>query len=147
MKTEAPLVKDMDDALALHEFLEKELRNPQVDFTNEPNLAVQTGYQSISQIIDEFDRAGRAILVANADQNFPETPGMKLYPDPIEAILLEREVNAELMIARRRLEQDQEEAKKNAEERGKKNEAELQRMKKIIQEAELEKTTQPTTEG
>lgn len=123
------------------ELHEQELRNQSSDFRGEQNLASQTGWQSITQIIEEFDRAGRAILVANADQNFPETPGLKLYPDPIEAMLLEREVNAEIMIARRRMEQDQEEAKNQAQERMKKNEKELERMKGIIQEAEASKTT------
>lgn len=117
-----------------------ELRNAQVDFRGEPNLATQTGYQSISQIMDEFDRAGRAILVANADQNFPETPGMKLYPDPIEAMILEREVNAELMIARKRLEEDQEAAREALKERSEKNGKELERLRGMVKEAEASKT-------
>jgi hypothetical protein len=122
------------------------LRNPQIDFTNVPNLAVQTGNKTITQIMEEFDRAGRAILVANADQNFPETPGLRLYPDPIEALILEREINAELLIARKRLQEDQEEARKQLEKRAATNEAELARIKAIAKEVQLPKTEQMPTE-
>lgn len=107
------------------------LRNPQVDFTGKPNLAVQTGNQSISQIMDEFDRAGRAILVANADQNFPETRGLRLYPDPLETKLMQTEINAELQIARKRVLEDQEQARKVLEKANEKNEVELKRLKSL----------------
>lgn len=125
--------------------LEAELRNPQVDFTNHPNLAVQTGNKTISQIIEEFDRAGRAIMVAEADANFPETPGLRLYPDPLETWLLENEVDAELQIARKRLLEDQENANKKAEENLTKAQKEAKRLRERL--AELENKQEPKTEA
>nr|WAE43761.1 MAG: hypothetical protein [Microviridae sp.] len=105
--------------------LEKELRNPQTDFTDEVNLAVQTGYKTIPQQIEDFERAGRAIMVANADEVYPEMPGLPAYPDPIEAKLLMTEINADLLIARKRVQEDQNQAAKAAADRHKKNEEEL----------------------
>lgn len=111
-------------------------RNPSINFQGIPNLTVQTGNQSIAQLIDEFDRAGRAIMVANADQNFPEVPGLRLYPDKIEAMILEREINAEILIARKRLEEDQEASKKKIEAANEKNAKELERLRAMVKEAE-----------
>lgn len=122
-----------EEALALHE---AEIRNPQIDFRGEKNLAVQTGYKTIAQEISDFERAGRAIMVANADAHYPEMAGLPAYPDPIEAELLRREVDAELLIARKRLLEDQEAAFKAAEDRARKNEEELTRIKAIQKDLE-----------
>lgn len=65
---------------------EQLLRNPSVDFTGHINLASQTGNKSIPQMIQEFERAGRAIMVAEADANFPETPGIPRLPRPRQKI-------------------------------------------------------------
>lgn len=105
------------------------LRNPQVDFSACVNLAVQTGYKSIAQQVEDFRRAGRAIQVARADASYPEMAGLPAYPDPIETELLRREVDADLLIARRQLMADQEAAQKAAEERAGKNAEELERIK------------------
>ncbi|WNK14317.1 MAG: hypothetical protein [Microvirus sp.] len=121
---------------------ERDLRNPHIDFTGLPNLAAQVGYKTIPQEIQDFERAGRAILVANADQNFPETAGLRAYPDPIEAKLLETEVNAQLLIARKRLAEDQEQSLKDAQERAKKNETELERIRAMAKPEGPEPTTE-----
>lgn len=120
-------------------------RNPSIDFSGIPNLATQTGAKSIPQMIEEFERAGRAIMVAEADANFPETPGMRLYPDPIEAILLEREVNAELMIARKRLAEDQEQARKNEQARLENNEKELKKIQASLEAGLTKVKNEPVT--
>lgn len=120
-------------------------RNPHIDFSHLPNLTTQTGNQSIPQIIEEFERAGRAILVANADQNFPEIEGLRLYPDKIEAMILEREVNAELLIARKRLEEDQEQARKQLEAREKKHSTELERLRQMVKDQEAKEAKETTT--
>ncbi|QXP08567.1 MAG: hypothetical protein [Arizlama microvirus] len=121
---------------------EKSLRNPHVDFTGLPNLASQVGWKTIPQEINDFEKAGRAIMVSNADANFPEVEGLPAYPDPIEARLLETEVNAQLLIARKRLAEDQEEAVKDAQRRAEKNQAELERIKAMAPPKPIEPTTE-----
>lgn len=128
----------------LKEFQEKELRNPQVDFTGEQNLAVQTGYLSIQQQMADFERAGQAIMVANSDRLIPELPGLPAYPDPIETILLQREVDAELLIARRRLLMQDELNLQAAKLKAEHNESELNRIKRAESEAaQANATTTP----
>lgn len=105
-----------------------ELRNPQVDFRGETNLAVQTGNKTIPQMIEDFRRAGRAIQVARADQVFPETEGLPLYPDKIETELLKREVKADLLIARKRVEEEQ---KAQQDQLNEKNQKKLEDLEKI----------------
>jgi len=128
-----PTAKEIDEINK-----EQILRNPSIDFTAVPNLATQTGAKTIPQLISEFERAGRAIMVSEADANFPETPGMRLYPDPIEAILLEREVDAELLIARRRLAEDQRQAETNAKAQAEKNQQQLERIQATVEAAKKE---------
>lgn len=121
---------------------EKALRNPQVEFDGQPNLAVQTGNKTISQIMDDFDRAGRAIQVARADGSMPEIKGLPAYPDPLETELLRREIDGELLVARKRLLEDQQKQVNAAIERAAKNEQELARIKLA---GEASKTAPETT--
>lgn len=113
----------------LAEEFEKDLRNPQVDFSGEQNLAVQTGNKSIAQQIEDFARAGRSILVAR--DNLQPIPGLPAYPDPIEAILLEREVRADILIARKKISEDQAAAQEQARIAAEKNAEELSRIKAL----------------
>lgn len=120
------------------ELIEEEelsLRNPQIECL-EPNVTVQTGNKSISQQMEDFVRAGRSIQVARADQVIPETPGMPAYPDPIETILLQREIDADLLIARKRLLEDQQRQIEAAGDKAKKNEQELARIKAAAETAD-----------
>lgn len=122
------------------EEIEIEMRNPQINFENVPNLAVQTGNKSIQETIADFERAGRAIMVANADENFPEVDGLPYAPDPLEAEILRREIDGEMLVARKRLAEDQERAMENSRAMAAKNEEELQRLR--IYEKEM-KEKQP----
>lgn len=112
---------------------EQILRNPSVDFTGLPNLAVQI-HKTIAQEVADMERAGRAIMIANADMYPPEVEGMPLYPDPIEAEILRREVNGELLIARKRYAEEQETAQRRAAEQQEKNNKELERYQKYVEE-------------
>lgn len=123
---------------------EELLRNPQVDFTGHKNLATQTGAKSVAAMIEDFRRAGQAIMVARADQVVPEMPGLPAYPDPIEVKLLQQEVDAELLIARKNLIENQNEQVKAFRAKAEKNERELERIQKAAKAVET--TTEPPEE-
>lgn len=124
---------------AMIEDQERELRNPYVDFTNSVNLAVQTGSRNIAQQVDDFQRAGRAILVSRANA-IPEIPGMPIYADPLEIELLRREVDGEILVARKRLEEDQQKAIEQAAQQATKNAEELKRIKDVKKAQGAEET-------
>lgn len=108
----------------------KELRNPYVDFGAAQNLTVQSGNKSIAQQVEDFARAGRAIMVSRANA-IPEIPGMPVYADHLEIELLRREVDGELLVARKRVEEDQKRALEAAKTKAAKNAQELQRIREV----------------
>lgn len=111
-------------------------RNPSTDFTGLPNMAAQTGWKTISEEIRDFEKAGRAIMIANHDRAGEPIDGLPAYPDPIEAKILEMEVNADIIIARKRLAEDQAREAQALAERQEFNNKELERYRLLEQQAQ-----------
>ena len=77
-------------------------------------------------------------MVARTDQTYPEMPGLPAYPDPVETELLRREVDADLLIARKNVIERQKQAEEAAKNRGQKAEEDLKKIQAAEKTVQLQ---------